>query len=80
VQTKRASRELANRRLEAEQKKFAAGTIDQLHRLPGQRDLAVAQNNELRAVLDYNRSLVDLGTVPGGAAEVAGTGERGTGD
>ncbi len=28
-----------------------------------QRDLAVARNNELRAILDYNQSVVDLETV-----------------
>jgi hypothetical protein len=27
-----------------------------------QRDLAVARNNELRAILDYNQSLVDFET------------------
>ena len=63
VQTTRASRELASRRLEAEQKKFAAGTSTSFIVFQAQRDLAVGQNNELRAVLDYNRSLVDLGTV-----------------
>ena len=28
-----------------------------------QRDLAVARNNELRAILDFNQSVVDLETV-----------------
>jgi outer membrane protein TolC len=63
VETTRVSRELAERRLEAEQRKFAAGTTTSFFVFQAQRDLAQARNNELRAVLDYNRSLVDLDTV-----------------
>ena len=63
VQTTRVSRELAERRLEAEQRKFAAGTSTSFVVFQAQRDLAVARNNELRAILDFNRSLVDLDTV-----------------
>jgi HAE1 family hydrophobic/amphiphilic exporter-1 len=63
VQTTRASRELNERRLEAEQRKFAAGTSTNFLVFQAQRDLAVARNNELRAILDYNQSLVDLETV-----------------
>jgi outer membrane protein TolC len=63
VQTTRTSRELAERRLEAEQRKLAAGTSTNFVVFQVQRDLAVARNNELRAILDFNRSLVDLDTV-----------------
>lgn len=63
VQTTRVSRELAERRLDAEQRKFAAGTSTSFVVFQVQRDLAQARNNELRAVLDFNRSLVDLDTV-----------------
>lgn len=63
VQTTRASRELAERRLEAEQRKFAAGTSTSFIVFQAQRDLALSRNNELRAILDYNQSLVDLETV-----------------
>jgi outer membrane protein TolC len=63
VQTTRAARELNERRLEAEQRKFAAGTSTNFLVFQAQRDLAVARNNELRAILDYNQSLVDLETV-----------------
>jgi outer membrane protein TolC len=63
VQTTRVSREFAERRLEAEQRKFAAGTSTNFLVFQAQRDLAVARNNELRAVLDYNQSKVDLETV-----------------
>ena len=63
MDTTRASRELAERRLEAEQRKFAAGTSTNFLVFQAQRDLAQARNNELRALLDYQRSLVDLDTV-----------------
>lgn len=63
VESTRAARQLAERRLEAEQRKFAAGTSTSFFVFQAQRDLAVARNNELRAILDYNQSLVDLETV-----------------
>jgi outer membrane protein len=63
VDTTRVSRQLAERRLEAEQRKFTAGTSTSFFVFQAQRDLAQARNNELRAILDYNRSVVDLETV-----------------
>ena len=63
VQSTRASRELMARRLDAEQRKFAAGTSTNFLVFQAQRDLAQARNNELRAILDYNQSVVDLETV-----------------
>ena len=63
VQTTRASREFAQRRLEAEQRKFEAGTSTNFLVFQAQRDLSVAQNNELRAILDYIQSKVDFETV-----------------
>ena len=63
VQTTRSARELNERRLEAEQRKFAAGTSTNFLVFQAQRDLAVARNNELRAILDYNLSLIDFETV-----------------
>lgn len=63
VETTRTSRELAERRLQAEERKFIAGTSTSFFVFQAQRDLAQARNNELRAVLDYNRSLVDFDTV-----------------
>jgi outer membrane protein TolC len=58
-----ASRRLAERRLEAEQKKFAAGLSTNFLVFQAQRDLADAQYSELLAALDYNKSLVDFETV-----------------
>ena len=63
VDTTRSARELAERRLEAEERKFAAGTSTSFFVFQAQRDLAQAQANELRAILDYNRSVVDFETV-----------------
>ncbi len=72
VDSTRAARQLAERRLEAEQKKFAAGMSTSFFVIQAQRDLAQARNAELQAVLDYNRSLVDFETVQ--QAPVGGTG------
>ncbi len=73
VQTTRVSRELAERRLDAEERKLAAGTSTSFVVFQAQRDLALARNNELRALLDFNKSLVDLDTVQQ-APITAGTG------
>ncbi len=74
----RVARELAERRLEAEQKKFAAGMSTSFLVFQAQRDLASARNNELNAVLQYNKSLVDFETVQespvsGGGIVLAGS-------
>jgi outer membrane protein len=58
-----ATRTLMERRVEAEQKKFAAGLSTNFLVFQAQRDLADAQYNELLALLEYNKSLVDLETV-----------------
>jgi outer membrane protein len=63
VETTAVSRQLAERRLEAEQRKLAAGTSTSFFVFQAQRDLAQARNNELRAVIDYRRSVVDFDTV-----------------
>ncbi|HLG58979.1 MAG TPA: TolC family protein [Vicinamibacterales bacterium] len=63
VQSTRASRGLAERRLDAEQRKFQAGTSTSFLVFQAQRDLSQARNNELRAILDYNQSVVDFETV-----------------
>jgi outer membrane protein TolC len=63
VQSSRASRQLAEQKLEAEQRKFQAGTSTSFFVFQAQRDLSVARNNELRATLDYNQSVVDFETV-----------------
>ena len=63
VESTRAARELQEKKLDAEQKKFAAGMSTTFFVLQAQRDLAQARNAELQAILDYTRSLVDFDTV-----------------
>lgn len=56
----RAARELAETRLQAEQSRFDVGLSTNFFVVQAQRDLATAQNSELRALLDYRRALVDF--------------------
>jgi len=60
VESTRAARVLQEQRLDAEQKKLAAGTSTNFLVFQAQRDLAQARNDELNAILNYNRALVDL--------------------
>ena len=55
-----ASRELAQQRLDAEQSKFEVGISTNFFVVQAQRDLADAQNAELRALLDYRKAIVDF--------------------
>ncbi len=57
------ARQLAEERLEAEQKKFTVGMSTSFLVFQAQRDLADARNSELRAVLDYLKALVDFEAV-----------------
>ena len=60
VDATRAARALAQRRLEAEQSKFEVGMSTNFFVVQAQRDLADAQNTELRSLLDYTKSIVDF--------------------
>jgi len=60
VQAYKLARELAQEKLEAEQKKLKVGLATNYEVLLHQRDLADAQSSELRAVIDYNLSLAAL--------------------
>src|SRR5512139_1902539 len=63
VAATRAARELADKRLEAEQKKFAAGMSTSYLVFQAQRDLASSRTDELNAILSYNDALIDYETV-----------------
>lgn len=63
VEATRKARELAERRLEAEEKRFTVGLSSTFELVQAQRDLARARQLELNAMIDYNRSLVDFETV-----------------
>ena len=58
VEAARAARAFAERRLEAEQSKFEVGLSTNFFVVQAQRDLADAQNVELRALTDLQRALV----------------------
>src|SRR5207249_3860165 len=60
VQASQAAREFAQKSLEAEQSKFEVGMSTNYNVIQSQRDLATAQNNELQAVLNYRKALVEL--------------------
>jgi outer membrane protein len=54
------ARELAEKNLDAEQKKFQLGTSTIRFVLEEQRNLAVAQSNELRSLVDFTKAKSDL--------------------
>lgn len=58
IDATRVARELAEKRLEAEQKKFEVGMSTSFLIVQAQRDLAQAAANELRALIDYNKAIV----------------------
>ena len=55
-----AARELAQKRLEAEQSRFEVGMTTNFFVVQAQRDLRDAANVELRALADYRKSLVNF--------------------
>ncbi len=63
VATTGSARTLQQRRLDAEEKKFAAGMSTNFLVTQAQRDLALAEVAQIRAIADYNKSLVDLARV-----------------
>ncbi len=58
VEATQKAREFAVRRLEAEQKRMTVGLSSTFQLFQAQRDLARQRQNELNAVIDYNRSIV----------------------
>jgi outer membrane protein TolC len=63
VDATRSSRVLAERRLEAEEKKYQAGMTQNFFVLQAQRDLNIARNNELLALVEYAKSVVNFTAV-----------------
>ena len=58
-----AARELAEEQMAAEQSRFEAGLSTNFFVVQAQRDLATAQDTELRAILDQQKALVELDRV-----------------
>lgn len=82
-----ASRALQEKKLEAEEKKFAAGMSTSFFVFQAQRDLAQARTLEIQTIADYNKSLVDLEAIQevslagtSGAVTNAGAGAIQTGN
>ena len=65
VQAYKAARELAEKKLEAEEEKFRVGKSTNYFILQYQRDAANARSTELKAIIDYNLSLAHLDKVLG---------------
>jgi outer membrane protein TolC len=59
----RAARELAEQRLDAEQRRFDVGISTSFLVIQAQRDLAQAKTNELGATLAYDVALVNFEAV-----------------
>ena len=60
IETTRVARDLAEQRLDAEQKRFEVGMSTSFLVIQAQRDFAQAKTNELGAVLAYDLALVDF--------------------
>ncbi len=60
IETTRSARIMAEKQLQAEQERLKVGMSTTRFVLDFQRDLATARGNELRATIDYNKSLSNL--------------------
>ena len=63
VQASGVARELAEKRLEAAMSKLEVGMATNYELVQAQRDFADARNNELRAILNYRKALVNFEAV-----------------
>jgi outer membrane protein TolC len=80
IETTRAATNLAEQRLDAEQKRFEVGLSTSFLVIQAQRDLAQAKANEVSSVLAYDLALVDFEELqeagpsgPAGASSAADT-------
>jgi outer membrane protein TolC len=77
LDTTRAARNLAEQRVNAEQKRFEVGMSTSFLVIQAQRDLAQAKQNELSAILSYDLSLVDFEMLQqAGPANAGGSGAQ----
>ena len=63
IETAKLGRELAEQRLDAEQRRFEVGMSTSFLVIQAQRDLAVARDNEQRSYLDYQLAAVNFDRV-----------------
>ncbi len=62
IETTKLARELAEQRLDAEQRRFEVGMSTSFLVIQAQRDLAIARNSELQALLDYQLAVIAFET------------------
>jgi len=74
-----AARELAEEQLRAEESKFDVGQSTNFFVVQAQRDLSTAQDTELRAILDYQKALIEFERVQRTSLGRAGISIVGTG-
>ena len=60
IEAAMAARELTEEQLRAEESRFAVGLSTNFFVVQAQRDLATAQDNELRAILDFQLALIEF--------------------
>ncbi len=60
VKVTRVSKKLSKEKLKAEEKKFDVGLSTSFQILEFQKDLVEEQSKEIKAIIDYNKSIVDL--------------------
>ena len=60
IEAATAARELAEEQLRAEESRFEVGLSTNFFVVQAQRDLATAQENELRAILDFQLALIEF--------------------
>jgi outer membrane protein len=77
VESTTSARVFSERQLDAARKKFAVGLAQSIDVLIAQRDLATARFQELSAIIDYVKSLVELETVQEGGTGVVNLGTAG---
>ena len=63
IDAARVARELTEEQLAAEESKFEVGISTNFFVVQAQRDLATAQDSELRAILDYQQALIEFDRV-----------------
>ncbi|MBI5426675.1 MAG: TolC family protein [Nitrospinae bacterium] len=69
VEATRVAVKLAEEKLKAEEKKFKVGLSTSFNVLQFQEDLAKEQSNQIKAVIDYNKTLIKLRQVMGNTLE-----------
>lgn len=72
IKATRLSRELAEEKLKAEEKRFQVGVSTGFKLLEFQRDLAEEKSREIKAIADYKKAIVELDSVTADTLEKKG--------